>query len=243
MGLDKSVAKVDGSAGLKNTAVRWLLQTLVFAIIFGASLFLSSGQWGWRMAWAYLGLLILSQLIVGIFLIPKNPELVAERTQIKASPEAQWDRPLVGTATVFGPVAMLIVAGLDQRMGWTSQVPEPIQFSALGIAALGSLLTIWAMVSNRFFYGRVRIEKDRGHSVARTGPYQSVRHPGYAGAIVFNLAVPLLLDSMWAFIPAFLIVFVLVLRTALEDQMLIRDLEGYQDYAQQVRHRLLPGIW
>ena len=243
MGLDKSVAKVDGSAGLKNTAVRWLLQTLIFIVIFGSSLFLSSGQWGWMMAWAYLGLLILSQLIVGIFLVPNNPELVAERTQVKASPEAQWDRPLVGTATIFGPVAMLIVAGLDQRMGWTSQVPETIQLSALGIAALGSLLTIWAMVSNRFFYGRVRIEKDRGHSVARTGPYQSVRHPGYAGGIIFNLAVPLLLDSMWAFIPAFLIVFVLVLRTALEDQMLIKDLEGYQDYVQQVRHRLLPGIW
>jgi len=243
MGLDKTVAKGDVSMGLENSAVRWLLQSLVFTVIFGSSLFLSSGQLGWRMAWAYLGLFIFSQLIVGIFLVPKNPELVAERTQVKTSPEAQWDRPLVGTITIFGPVAMLIVAGLDQRSGWTSQVPEPIRFSALGIAALGSLLTNWAMVSNRFFYGRVRIEKDRGHTVARTGPYQSVRHPGYAGAIIFNLAVPLLLNSLWAFIPAVLIVLTLILRTALEDQTLIKELDGYQDYAQQVRYRLLPGIW
>lgn len=243
MGSDPSVAKDNASIGTKNAKIRWLLQTLVFILLFGSSLFISSGQWGWRMAWAYLGLFILSQIILGIFLVPNNPELITERTQVKASPEAQWDRPLVGIATLFGPVSMLIVAGLDQRIGWTSQVPETIQLSALGIAALGSLLTIWAMVSNRFFYGRVRIEKDRGHSVARTGPYQAVRHPGYAGAIVFNLAVPLLLDSLWAFIPAGVIVCTLIIRTALEDRMLIGELDGYRDYAQQVKSRLLPGIW
>jgi protein-S-isoprenylcysteine O-methyltransferase Ste14 len=219
------------------------VQTLVFVIIFGLSLFIPSGQGDWGMAWAYLGLFVLSQIIVGIFLVPNNPELFTERTQIKASPGAQWDRPLVGIATVFGPVAILILAGLDQRLAWTSLIPESIQYSALGTAALGSLLTIWAMVSNRFFYGHARVEKDRGHVVASAGPYQAVRHPGYAGAIIFNLAVPLLLDSLWAFIPAAVIVCVLVIRTALEDQMLIDELNGYLEYSQQVRYRLLPGIW
>jgi protein-S-isoprenylcysteine O-methyltransferase Ste14 len=241
MGPDQPGREVE--FGLRNSAIRWLLQTLIFTLIFGMSLFFSSGRWDWVMAWAYLGLFILTQLIIGLFLVPKNPELVAERTQLKASPEAQWDRPLVGTATVFGPVAMLVLAGLDLRLGWTSQVPEPVQLSALGIAALGSLLTIWAMVSNRFFYGRARIEKERGHRVESTGPYQAVRHPGYAGAILFNLAVPFLLNSLWAFIPAAVIVLVLIIRTALEDRMLIEGLEGYQEYSQRVRHRLLPGIW
>jgi protein-S-isoprenylcysteine O-methyltransferase Ste14 len=244
MGSDKSVAKGNEISGIRISALlRWLVQTMIFILIFGSSLFLSSRQWDWGMAWAYLGLFITSQLIVGFFLVPKNPALVVERTQLKASPDAQWDRPLVGTATVWGPVTMLVVAGLDQRWNWTSQVPEAIQFSALGIAALGSLLTIWTMVSNRFFYGRVRIEKDRGHTVAKTGPYQSVRHPGYAGAIIFNLAIPLLLDSLWAFIPAIVVILALTLRTALEDRLLINELDGYQDYAQRVRHRLLPGIW
>lgn len=243
MGFDESVHTVDERVGPKNTTLRWLVQTLVFVIIFGLSLFFSSGQWDWIMAWAYLGLFVLSQIIIGILLVPNNPELFAERTQIKASPEAQWDRPLVGISTVFGPVTMLIVAGLDQRLEWTSMIPESIHYSALGIAALGSLLTIWAMVSNQFFYGRARVEIDRGHTVADTGPYQAVRHPGYAGAIIFNLAVPLFLDSLWALIPAAVIVCVLIIRTALEDRMLIDKLDGYQDYTYQVRHRLLPGIW
>ena len=243
MGSDPSVDKENASIGTKNAMIRWLLQTLIFVLLFGSSLFISSGQWGWLVAWSYLGIFALSQIIIGIFLVPNNPELVLERTQLKASPKAQWDRPLVGIATVFGPVSMLIVAGLDRRLGWTSLVPDSIQLSALGIVALGSLLSIWAMVSNRFFYGRVRVEKERGHSVASSGPYQAVRHPGYAGAIIFNLAVPILLDSLWAFIPTVVIVFVLILRTALEDRFLMAELPGYSSYAQQVRYRLIPGIW
>jgi protein-S-isoprenylcysteine O-methyltransferase Ste14 len=243
MDSDPSIAKDDARTGIKNALIRWLLQTLIFVLLFGSSLFISSGQWDWPMAWAYLGLFTLSQIIIGIFLVPTNPELVAERTQLKASPKAQWDRPLVGIATVFGPVSMLIITGLDRRLGWTSLVPDSIQLSALGIVALGSLLSIWAMVSNRFFYGRVRVEKERNHSVANSGPYQAVRHPGYAGAIIFNLAVPLLLDSLWAFIPAVVIVLVLILRTALEDRFLIDELPGYSSYAQHVRYRLIPGIW
>jgi protein-S-isoprenylcysteine O-methyltransferase Ste14 len=243
MGSDPSVAKDNARAGIKNAMIRWLLQTLIFVFLFGLSLFISYGQWDWPMAWAYLGIFTLSHIIIGIFLVPTNPELVAERTQLKASPKAQWDRPLVGIATVFGPVSMLIVAGLDRRLGWTSLVPDSIQLSALGIVILGSLLSIWAMVSNRFFYGRVRVEKARGHSVTNSGPYQAVRHPGYAGAIIFNLAVPLLLDSLWAFIPTVVIVLVLILRTALEDRFLMVELPGYRNYAQQVRTRLIPGIW
>jgi protein-S-isoprenylcysteine O-methyltransferase Ste14 len=243
MSSGKSFEKVNTSIGTRKAALQWLIQTLIFVLLFGLSLFISSGKWDWWMAWAYLGVVFLSQMIIGIFLVPINPELVAERTQLKASPKAQWDRPLAGIVAIFGPMAILIVAGLDQRLGWTSLVPDSIQFSALGIVILGSLLTIWAMVSNRFFYGRVRVEEERGHSVTNTGPYQAVRHPGYVGAIIWHLAEPLLFDSLWAFIPAAVTLIILILRTALEDRFLMRELSGYTAYAQQVRYRLIPGIW
>jgi protein-S-isoprenylcysteine O-methyltransferase Ste14 len=243
MASDKPAEKVTVSIGIRNATLRWLLQTLVFILIFGSSLFFSSGQWDWLMAWAYLGVSGLSQVIIGLFLVPNNPELVAERTQLKASPEAQWDRPLVGIVSLFGPISILIVAGLDQRLGWTSLVPPAIQLIALGIVALGSLLTIWAMVSNRYFYGHVRVEKERGHSVANSGPYQAMRHPGYAGAIIFDLATPLLLNSFWAFIPAFIVTLFIFLRTALEDRYLMSELPSYRAYAQKVRYHLIPGIW
>jgi protein-S-isoprenylcysteine O-methyltransferase Ste14 len=89
----------------------------------------------------------------------------------------------------------------------------------------------------------VRIQADRGHKVVTTGPYRLVRHPAYAGLIVFMLASALALESLWALIPAAMVVVVLIVRTALEDRTLLAELPGYAEYAQRTRFRLLPGIW
>ncbi len=99
------------------------------------------------------------------------------------------------------------------------------------------------LASNRFFGRFVRIQHDRGHTVATGGPYHYVRHPGYVGVMVFTLAIPLMLGSWWALIPAALVMILLVVRTALEDRMLLEELPGYQDYARRGRYRLLPPIW
>jgi protein-S-isoprenylcysteine O-methyltransferase Ste14 len=89
----------------------------------------------------------------------------------------------------------------------------------------------------------VSIQKDRGHTVVTDGPYRYVRHPGYAGSILFTIATPLVLGSLWAFIPCGLAAALFVVRTALEDRTLQEELDGYKEYAQQTRYRLLPGIW
>ncbi|HYA22090.1 MAG TPA: isoprenylcysteine carboxylmethyltransferase family protein, partial [Thermoproteota archaeon] len=90
----------------------------------------------------------------------------------------------------------------------------------------------------------VRIQMDRSQTVATGGPYGYVRHPGYAGYIIsFFIATPLALGSLWAFIPGGLGTLLLILRTALEDRTLLEELDGYREYAQRVRYRLLPGIW
>jgi protein-S-isoprenylcysteine O-methyltransferase Ste14 len=88
-----------------------------------------------------------------------------------------------------------------------------------------------------------RIQEDRNHRVVAKGPYRIVRHPMYAGVILGVLGLPLALGSWWALIPAGLLSGLFVVRTALEDQMLLRQLPGYAEYAQRTRHRLLPGIW
>ncbi|MGZ9223107.1 MAG: methyltransferase family protein, partial [Anaerolineales bacterium] len=114
---------------------------------------------------------------------------------------------------------------------------------ALIVIILGFLFGSWAMVENRFFSGVVRIQKDRGHHVISSGPYRFVRHPGYAGALWTYVFLPMLLDSIWALIPAFLVIGVLVLRTALEDKTLQEELPGYKEFARKTRYRLIPGIW
>jgi protein-S-isoprenylcysteine O-methyltransferase Ste14 len=99
------------------------------------------------------------------------------------------------------------------------------------------------MISNAHFATVVRVQADRGHAVCHTGPYRFVRHPGYIGGIIQSLALPLVLGSLWAFIPGVLAALLLVARTALEDQTLQEELPGYTEYVQQVHYRLLPGVW
>jgi len=103
------------------------------------------------------------------------------------------------------------------------------------------VLFIWAMACNPFFSESVRIQEN--HQVAQRGPYRLVRHPGYLGNLIGCLGHPLLLGSWWAFIPAILTIIAFIIRTALEDKTLQKELAGYPDYAGQVRFRLLPGIW
>ena len=143
----------------------------------------------------------------------------------------------------IGPVATWIVAGLDVRFGWSPQTPWLLSTVGLVVALIGQRLTVVAMRENRFFSAIVRIQRDRGHRVVDSGPYARVRHPGYTGAIIFALALPVMLGTMWAFVPSVITSLLLAVRTALEDGTLQRELEGYREYADRVRFRLVPGIW
>ena len=225
-----------------NRAVaRYLLQITIFVLLFAASLFFSAGTTAWAMGWVFIAIVSASQLSIALILIMRNPELMGERAETKG--KRDLDRILAGVMSLFGPISMCIVAGLDFRFGWLPPIPVALQMTGIVLAVLGSVLTAWAMASNKFFYGVLRIAQDKGHTVCASGPYRTVRHPGYLGAILFDLATPLILGSAWAFIPAALTVCAILVRTAREDKALQSGLGGYKEYAQQVRHRLLPAVW
>ena len=167
-----------------------------------------------------------------------------ERAQYKDSEGVKpWDRKLILLIAVIGPLAMIIVAGLDKRFGWSTPMSLVISLAALVVAVLALAFSTWALVENRFFSAVVRIQTDRGHSVCSTGPYHVVRHPGYAGGILFYLMTPLILSSWWAFIPALFTTIFTIIRTHLEDKTLQAELDGYRAYTHQTRYRLLPGVW
>jgi protein-S-isoprenylcysteine O-methyltransferase Ste14 len=118
-----------------------------------------------------------------------------------------------------------------------------LQIAALVAAGTGYALVVWATGSNAYFSQIVRIQTEREHAVASGGPYRFVRHPGYVGSILYELSLPLLLASWWAFLIGVLNAGLFVLRTALEDRDLQNELDGYKAYTERVRYRLLPGIW
>lgn len=215
-----------------------ILQVAITYVILAAILFVASGRIDWIWAWAYLGLGLVV-LIINVSILPA--ELIAERGQPRDNVK-RWDRVLTTLAHI-PTVGVPLVAGLDERFGWPPQPSPAIHFVGLAFFALGQGLFSWAMASNKYFSTLVRIQVDRGHSVATGGPYRRVRHPGYGGYIVSLVGMSLALGSLWAIIPAGLVACLLIVRTALEDRTLQNELPGYRDYAQRVRYRLLPGIW
>lgn len=99
------------------------------------------------------------------------------------------------------------------------------------------------MAANPFFEKTVRIQTEHGHRVVDTGPYATIRHPGYVGLCAILGSTPLLLASVLTTLPVLLAVLAIGVRTVLEDRTLHAELAGYEEYATRVRFRLVPGVW
>jgi protein-S-isoprenylcysteine O-methyltransferase Ste14 len=219
----------------------YFLDQILSVFGMGVALFWSAGRIDWWPAWAAIAVWLVSFTAMDIVMLHLNPGLLAERL---APPKGAktWDRTILSILRLL-QLARYILAGLDQRYGWTGGFPLAAQIFALMVCVLGYTLLVRAMASNDFFSQVVRIQSERGHTVVTGGLYRYVRHPAYVGMILFELAMSTLLASWWAIIAGGLCAILLILRTVLEDRTLQAELAGYSDYARQVRYRLLPGIW
>jgi protein-S-isoprenylcysteine O-methyltransferase Ste14 len=210
-------------------------------LVIGGALFVSAGRLDWWEAWAFLIVYFLAALGAAIWMLCTNPELAQERDRPGRNVKS-WDNLLVGLNLLL-TLALFAVIGLDAgRLGW-SAVP-------LGVRVLGLLgfipafgLPLWASKVNAYLSSRVRIQQDRGHEVVAAGPYRYVRHPMYVGMILYDVSLPVLLGSWWGLVVGAAMIGVVIVRTALEDGTLQRELPGYGEYSQQVRYRLFPGVW
>src|SRR4030067_330206 len=194
---------------------------------FGVRLLLSfffapAGTLRWPQAWVFLALYL--SAVAGFFswAKKKDPALLKER----ASPQKDvkpWDRTLIRAYSVF-LVAMPIMAGLDAvRFRW-SRVPFCLILFGYAGLILAMLLVFWVMRENTFASSVVRIQTERGHRVCSTGPYQYVRHPMYVAVILSVVCLPVALGSLFALVPALVIVGLSILRTSLEDKTLQGEL-------------------
>ena len=227
-------------------AIGWKawLRFAAFTLLFPMILFIAAGRLDWVWGWVYVGIVVSFTFVSRIIVIRTNPDLIAERAQFLEREDVKgWDRLILFFLLLIGPLAMMIVAGLDERFGWSPRISVTLRVVALVVIVLGFAVSTWAMAVNRYFSAVVRIQKDRGQTVVTDGPYRFVRHPSYATGIVSSLMIPILLGSLWALIPCGLVAVVTVIRTALEDKTLLEELDGYKEYAQRVRYRLLPGVW
>ena len=226
------------SGSIASWAVKGLLAKAVVALI----LLLSAGRWDWTAAWVFVAIYVSFDIATALVVLPHSPSLLLDRTRMQPG-TARWDKLIMPLASSLLPMAAWVVAGLNERFRWAPTIPNGVQAVAAIVTAAGFALVVWAMGANAFFSATVRLQPERGQNVATGGPYRIVRHPGYVGAILFTLAMPILLDSVWALIPCVLAAALLVVRTALEDRFLAEGLPGYREYQARVRHKLIPGVW
>ncbi len=230
------------SAKSRDSAYPRLLQGLAFMAFWVALLFASAGRIRWLRGWIWAVAYALTMLAVGFVVHRRNPTLIPARSK--------WNRP--GTKTfdsvilaIYLPltIAQPAVAGLDVvRFHWSS-MPFWTLYPALALFFCSVALIAWPLVVNPWAESSVRIQSDRGQQVVRSGPYRFVRHPMYVGMILMCISVALTLGSLWALVLAAVMAALLILRTALEDRTLQRELPGYQDFAAVTRWRLIPFVW
>lgn len=218
--------------------VRAIVTSYVGVLVFAAPLFVAAGGWFWQ-GGLYLALAVAGTTLTHA-LAPAGSNLAAERARGAGAGEV-WDRRLLG-ASFLANVATFVVAGLDHRDGATDL---PLWAAGAGGALMLAGQTLFALArrENTFFTSTVRIVTEREHRVCDTGPYRFVRHPGYLGLLLAQLAFPLVTGSGWAFAPALVGGALLIARTALEDRFLTARLAGYVAYTHRTRWRLVPGVF
>lgn len=214
---------------------------ITILVALGALQFVVAGTLRWPAAWLYVGLTLGGTLAGYRYVSRRNPELFAARFTRHADAKS-WDRIMTGAIGLISIAGPLLAAG-QYRFTGDAGAAWPLRGAAAALIAGAFALSYWAMGCNRHFERNVRIQHDRNHRVVDTGPYRFVRHPSYLATSVLFLSMPVLLASTWAAPVALAGVALFVVRTALEDATLQRELPGYARYAARVRYRLLPGVW
>lgn len=220
-----------------------VIQTSVWYGLMGAVIFLAAGTTDYVGGWLYLGEMLALSIVFGTHMARVDPGLLRER--LKAP--VQRDQPLADKLVlipflllVFGAVGFM--AADATRWRW-SMMALSVQWAGCGLLLAAFSFIYWTMRTNSFAAPVVKIQKERGQVVITTGPYAIVRHPMYFGALFYFAGSSLVLGSWWGL--ATLPVFALILgvRIGIEEKTLRVGLQGYREYAQRVRWRLIPFIW
>jgi protein-S-isoprenylcysteine O-methyltransferase Ste14 len=221
---------------------KFIIRTTLWLIRLAVLLFGAAGTIHWPQAWIYLAWAAAISFGGDFWLARHDPGLLNERLgSFVQRDQKGWDKIFMVTVLVLW-FAWFALMGLDVRYHW-SDVPLYAQVVGFLLLVLGCTLVGLTFKANSFAAPVVKIQKERAHRVISSGPYAYVRHPMYAGALLINIGAPLLLGSWWGLVVGALFTVLIGVRAVLEERMLKAELEGYVDYANRVRYRLVPYLW
>jgi len=221
-----------------------LVFTVCYLALWPVLVLALAGDWGWVAGWLF-NLWFVSVCVATItWLFRKDPALLAERFRRPGTGGQSSRDALIVYALVIGFVLWIVLMPLDaKRFHWTPALPLHLNIIGGGLLLLAWVFMFRSFTDNPFLSPLVRIQDERGHRVVTSGVYGVVRHPMYLGAVLMFVGAPLLTGSAAALIAGVVLALLLAIRIVSEEQLLIADLPGYDEYRQRVRYRLVPFIW
>jgi protein-S-isoprenylcysteine O-methyltransferase Ste14 len=225
---------------MTNLNTRAWISLAVVVLAKGFLTFVPAGTLSYWQAWMYLSIFTGASVLTTLYLIRHDPALLERRMKGGPMAERQPAQKLIMLGASVGFVGLLVVPALDVRFGWSAMSP--------GVVLLGDALLIagfyfiWIVYrENTFTSATIEVAKDQ--KVVSTGPYAVVRHPMYAGGLLYLLGMPLALGSYWGLVVFGVVLLLVLWRLFDEERFLSRNLPGYTEYQQRVRHRLVPFVW
>lgn len=221
-----------------------IIAAFAYILFFPVLIFLLAGDWQWREAWVFAIWLVMLSYSVIIYLYRRDPALLAERYRMPGTGnQPYWDR-LAVYGIMAGFIAWIVIMPLDaKRFGWSPPFPLWLEIIGIALLSLSFFVFFRAYIDNPFLSPLVRVQTERRQTVMTRGVYRIVRHPMYLGGVLMFLGTPLLLGSIFGILIGLALTILLMARAVGEEELLIRELEGYTEYQQSVRYRLIPFVW
>ena len=214
-----------------------LLKFFCGLALVGLLIFLPAGSLAFAGGWLLMGLLFAPMLIAGFVMFFKSPEFLAKRLDAKEK-QATQKGVLAFSGLMF--IGGFLLAGFDFRFGW-SVMPDWVVITASVLFLVAYALYAEVMRENAYLSRAIKVEQ--GQTVVDTGLYGIVRHPMYAVTVLLFLMMPLVLGSWYALIVFACYPAIIVVRLKDEEDLLTRELPGYEAYKQKVKYRLIPFVW
>ncbi|GAB4428882.1 MAG: isoprenylcysteine carboxylmethyltransferase family protein [Anaerolineales bacterium] len=218
---------------ITGTVLRLLMAIPMLGLIF----FWPAGTFDYWQAWAYLAVLFIPMAWMMFYFIRNDPDLLERRMRTR---EEQREQSLLMKLMMVFFVAVFLFPGFDRRFGW-SDTPDWLSVLGLALVFVGYISFFFVLRENS--YASRVIEVEESQKVIDSGPYALVRHPMYAGVLLMYGISPLALGSLWGMLPMALLPCFLVARILNEEKVLREELEGYEEYTQKVKWRLIPRVW